>query len=410
MGAGSGAGGFDMAAFLAAAAFSGGYNTALVTLGAAMLGAAAGAAGAFVFLRRRALVSDALSHATLPGVALAFMAMVALGGEGRWLPGLLLGSALSAALGLLLVEAIIRRTRLSEDAAIGAVLSAFFGFGVVLLTLIQTMPGGRQAGLSGFLLGSTAGMLADEATLIAAMGALAAGVVFALRRPMTMTAFDPGFAASVGVNVRAVDLAIMGLALGVTVIGLKVVGLILIVALLIIPPVTARFWTDRVEVLAALSAAFGAVAGWLGAALSAAAAQAPTGPLVVLTAFAVFAVSMLLAPGRGVLAAGLRRAKMTLAVHRRQGLLELARGEPIHDALTLRVLRRAGLIRADGAPTLAGRAAAAQALRDEARWAQARRDAPAAPGQEGLTPIADAFTPDQIAALDARIAGVRVAP
>ena len=149
--------------FVAALTLQAGYNSALVTLGAAMLGLAGGAAGAFVFLRKRALVSDAISHATLPGIALAFLVMVAAGGDGRWLPGLLLGSALSAAVGLLLVDWMARTTRLSEDAAIGAVLSVFFGFGITLLTVIQTVPSGRQAGLGSFLLGQTAGMLASEA-------------------------------------------------------------------------------------------------------------------------------------------------------------------------------------------------------------------------------------------------------
>ena len=116
-----------------------GYNATLVTLGATLLGMAAGVGGTFLFLRKRALVSDAISHATLPGVALAFMVMVAFGGDGRNLIGLLLGAALSAAAGLLLVSWLSNRTRLAEDAAIGSVLSVFFGLGIVLLTVIQTM-------------------------------------------------------------------------------------------------------------------------------------------------------------------------------------------------------------------------------------------------------------------------------
>ncbi|SDZ78320.1 metal ABC transporter permease [Rubrimonas cliftonensis] len=400
----------DVALFLGALALSAGWNTALVTVGAALLGAAAGAAGAFLFLRRRALAADAAAHATLPGVALAFIAMVWMGGDGRWLPGLMLGSAASAALGLWAVEAIPRRTRLGEDAAIGGVLASFFGFGVVLLTVIQAMPGGRQAGLDGFLLGATAGMLQAEALTIASMGAALALATFALRRPMTLASFDPGYAAAVGVNVRAVDLAILALALAVTVTGLKVVGLILIVALLIIPPAAARFWTERVDLTALGAALIGAVSAWIGAALSAAIPGAPTGALVVLSAAALFTVSMLMAPKRGALAEALARRRLSRRVHRRQGLLALARGEAIHDRDSLRALRGEGLIGRDGAPTMAGRAAAAAALRDEARWALARADAPGAPGMEGLRPIAEAFTPDEIAAFDARLGALRLAP
>ena len=111
----------DLATLRDALMLQAGYNSALVMIGAALLGLAAGAVGTYVFLRKRALVSDAVAHATLPGIALAFMLMVAMGGDGRDLTGLLAGSALSAALGLLAVDWLTRRTRLTQDAAIGAV-------------------------------------------------------------------------------------------------------------------------------------------------------------------------------------------------------------------------------------------------------------------------------------------------
>lgn len=383
-----------------------GYNAALVAIGAALLGVAAGAGGTFLFLRKRALVSDAVAHATLPGVGLAFMAMVWLGGDGRNLVGLLAGSALSAGIGLLAVEWIARRTRLAEDAAIGAVLSVFFGFGIVLMTVIQTMTRGRQAGLEGFLLGSTAGMLFQDAVVIALGGALALAGVFLLRRPLTLVAFDPEFAAASGIGVRRVDLAGMGLVMAVTVIGLKLVGLILVVAMLIIPPVAARFWTDRTERVVWLAGAIGGVSGYVGAAVSASAPNLPTGPIIVLACFAIFVLSLLLAPGRGVLAAAIRHHRFQRDVHRRQGLLALARGEPILDRLTLAVLRGAGLIRADGVATEGGRAQAAKALRDEKRWEAARdiyRGEAAADRYDGLTAIEEVFTRDEIAALDRRI-------
>lgn len=395
-------------AFLDALLLQAGYNAALVAVGAALLGVAAGSAGTFLFLRKRALVSDAVAHATLPGIGLAFMAMIAMGGDGRNLPGLLLGSAASAVVGLLLVEWITRRTRLAEDAAIGAVLSVFFGFGIVLLTVIQTMSGGRQAGLESFLLGSTAGMLFQDAVVIAAGGALAVGAVVLLRRPMTLVAFDPGYAVASGVRVHWIDLAMMGLVMAVTVIGLKLVGLILVVALLIIPAVTARFWTDRTDRVLWIAGLLGGTAGYLGAAVSASAPQLPTGPIIVLMCFALFTVSLLFAPTRGVLAAILRHRHYRVRVHRRQGLLALARGEAILDPLTIAVLRRERLIRRDRVPTEAGVAQAAKVLRDEKRWEIARRihwDDAVAGQYDGLTPIEAVLTRDEIAEIDRRIGG-----
>ncbi|MEM7696608.1 MAG: metal ABC transporter permease [Pseudomonadota bacterium] len=388
----------------AALTLQAGYNAAVVLIGATLLGLSAGACGPFLFLRKRAMVSDALAHATLPGVALAFMALVALGGDGRFLPALLVGSALSAGAGLLAIDWLTHRTRLTEDAAIGAVLSVFFGAGVVLLTLIQSMGAGRQAGLEDFLLGSAAGMLAADAVVIGVGAALCLSIVVTFRRPLTLVAFDPIFAATSGINVRAMDRLALALALGVTVVGLKLVGLVLIVALLIVPPVTARFWTDRTGVLIALSALFGAVSAAMGTALSAAAPGLPTGAIIVLTAFGLFLVSFTGSPLRGVLAAAIKHRRTAVRVHRRQGLLALAKGEPIYDRMTLSVLRREGLLRRDGVATPRGEAAAADARREEARWAIARAvfDADGR-RDDGLTPIDAVLTADQIAVIDQRL-------
>lgn len=383
-----------------------GYNAVLVTLGSTALGVAAGAVGAFLYLRKRALVSDAISHATLPGLALAFLVMVALGGDGRSLPGLMLGSALSAWAGLFAVSWITRKTRLPEDAAIGAVLSVFFGFGIVLLTVIQTMQSGRQAGLEGFLLGSTAGMLRSDAMVIAAGGAIVLVATFMLRRPMLMTAFDEAYARVQGLNTARIDMALMVLVLAVTVVGLKIVGLILIVAMLIIPAVAARFWTENASHVAQLAALFGGVSGYIGAALSATAPDLPTGPIIVLVAFALFVLSLLCAPSRGVLASALRHRRLQHEVHLRQGLLALAHDQPIYETMTQRMLRAKGLLRADGVPTDTGRNAAAQVLLDENRWQELRRIealSSLAIRDDGLTRIEEVLTSDQVKLLDSRL-------
>ena len=392
--------------FLDALFLQAGYNAALVAIGAALLGFSAGSSGVFLFLRKRALVCDAVAHATLPGVGIAFIVMVSLGGDGRSLIGLLLGSAITAWVGLFLIEWIARHTRLAEDAAIGAVLSVFFGVGIVLLTIIQSMSSGRQAGLEGFLLGSTAGMLFQDAVVIAIGGSLAMLATWLMRRPMTLVAFDSEYAAAIGYNVRRVDLLMMGIVMGVTVIGLKLVGLILIVAMLIIPAVTARFWTERSGNVIWIAGAIGGASGYLGAVISASAPALPTGPIIVLVAAGCFVFSLLFAPVRGVLAAVIRHRRFQARVHRRQGLLALAAQHPIREAYTLRLLRHEGLVRADGVPTKTGRAQAAKIARDERRWDIARQvhqDVGLTGRYDGLTPIEDVFTHDEIADFDRRL-------
>jgi len=289
---------------LAALFWQSGYNATLVALGAALLGLSAGMVGTFVNLRRRALVSDAMAHATLPGIGLAFLTMAALGGDGRALPGLMAGAALTAALGLAAVQA-LARTRLTEDAAIGAVLSVFYGAGIVILTVIQTAGIGKPAGLESVLLGSTAGMLEADAVTLALGGALVLAALALLRRPLMMTAFDPGHAAMMGVRVRVMDAALMLMTLAVVLLGLRVVGLILVVALLIIPAAAARLWSDRAPVVALIAGGIGALAGHVGAALSAVVPDLPTGPVIVLLTFAAFAASLLLSPRRGLIARAL---------------------------------------------------------------------------------------------------------
>ncbi|GAW36060.1 manganese transport system membrane protein MntB [Roseovarius sp. A-2] len=395
-----------MNSFLDALLLNAGYNAALVAIGAGLLGFAAGSSGTFLFLRKRALVSDATAHATLPGVGIAFIIMVSMGYDGRNLIGLLLGSAVTAAIGLVIIEWIARRTRLAEDAAIGAVLGTFFGLGIVLLTIIQTMSSGRQAGLEGFLLGSTAGMLFQDAVVIAIGGSLAVFATWLMRRPMTLVAFDAEYAAAMGYNVRRIDLLMMGLVMAVTVIGLKLVGLILIVAMLIIPPVTARFWTDRSGRVVWIAGVVGGASGYMGAALSASASAMPTGPIIVLMAAAIFLFSLIFAPVRGVAAAVIRHHRFQRRVHRRQGLLSLSREEPIREKFTLRLLERDGLIRPDGVPTDKGRAQAAKVSRDERRWDVARevhQDAGLTGRYDGLTPIEEVFTSDEIQEFDRRL-------
>ncbi|MBN7759349.1 hypothetical protein JYP46_21225 [Nitratireductor aquimarinus] len=131
--------------------------------------------------------------------------------------------------------------------------------------------------------------------------------------------------------------------------------------------------------------------------------NAATGPIIVIVCFALFALSLLLAPNRGVLAAVFRHLHFQRRVHMRQGLLALAHQEQIFDPLTIRVLRRAGLIRADSVATAKGKALASKTLRDEKRWEVARQihqDDVISGRYDGLTPIEAILTRDEISEID----------
>ena len=393
----------------AALSLSLGYNATLVTLGASLLGAAAGMAGTFLYLRKNALISDAISHATLPGLGFAFLVAFGFGIDGRQLFILLSGSALSAALGLYFVNWLTRETRLTQDTAIGCVLSVFFAFGVVLLTIIQVIPAGRKAGLESFLLGSTAGMLYSDALLILVLSIITALVLFVFLRPIKLVVFDQGYSETLGISVQRVDFIILAVTLAVTVLGMKIVGLILIVALLIIPAVSARFWSERTNIILVTATLFGALSGYIGSAISAVSPGLPTGPIIVLCCFGLFLFSFLFAPKRGVLAVALNHYRFQKAVHLTQGLLSMAAAQPIYEPKTQRLLRRLGYIRADGVATETGKSLAAKTLLNEKRWSywqEILKESDQLDGQAvfNLMDIETKLTPDQIKSIDQGLA------
>ncbi len=291
-----------------------GYNTTTVILGTTLLGLAAGVVGVFALLRKRALMADAVSHATLPGIALAFLVATALGMSGRSLAVLLFGGAVSGVAGALTVQLILRATRLREDAAIGAVLSVFFGAGIVLLSYIQKNAPSGAAGLNHFIYGQTAAMSRDDVVLMGGLAVAATLCAALLFKEFGLTCFNDAFARVDGWPVGVIDALMMALVVLVTVAGLQAVGLLLVVAMLIIPPVAARFWTERLWLLVVLAGVIGALSGYFGSGVSALFPRKPVGAVIVLTAGAIFGVSLLAAPRRGVVATGVRRLLLRLRI------------------------------------------------------------------------------------------------
>ena len=260
------------------------YNTRVVVVGTTLLGLAAGLIGTFLVLRKRALLSDTLSHATLPGIALAFIVMTLLTGDGKQLLALIVGAAIFAVFGTASVLVIQRFSRLKDDAALGIVLSVYFGLGIALMGMATRMDAGNAAGLSSFIYGKTASMLFSDALLIAITALVAAIACLAFFKEFSLICFDADFGQTQGWPVTRIDLLMMTLVVLVTVIGLQAVGLILVVALLIIPAASARFWTHRLRTLLGLSGLFGALSGFLGSGMSALMANLPAGAVIVLVA------------------------------------------------------------------------------------------------------------------------------
>ncbi|MFN3826819.1 MAG: metal ABC transporter permease [Micavibrio sp.] len=277
------------------------YNTLLVMTGTSLLGAAAGMIGIFLLLRKRSLLSDGVSHATLPGIALGFLCALSLGlDDGRHLPTLLCGAALSGILGAFCVQLLKDHTRLNEDTATGVILSAFFGAGIVLLSYIQTLGSGSRAGLDSFLLGQTAALTLFEIKITAFLALIAIAASIVLRKELILLCFDEIFTSAQGYSRRILDSILMALMLLVVCIGLKTVGLILIISLLIIPAATARLLSDKLSTIMIIAPFCGAISAATGSYISALITNIPTGAMIVLICSLFFTLALLFSSSHGL--------------------------------------------------------------------------------------------------------------
>jgi len=271
------------------------YTLMIVAIGAALLGTVSGALGTYAVLRRQSLLGDAISHAALPGIAIAFLL------TGSKTPLILvLGAAIAGWLGTLLMLSIVKLTRIKYDSALGIVLSTFFGFGLVLHTLIQRTGNANQAGLDTFLFGQAATMLERDVLTMGILGGIALVFMLVFWKELKLLVFDESFAASIGFPIRALDILLTSLLVIAIVLGLQVVGVVLMSAMLVAPAVAARQWTDKLNRMVLLAASFGALAGVSGTIISSSASRIPTGPTIVLCATVIVGFSIAFAANRGL--------------------------------------------------------------------------------------------------------------
>ena len=317
------------------------YNTRLVVICTMLLGCACGLMGGFLLLRKRSLMGDTLSHATLPGVGLSFMLLVALGGDGKSLPILLAGAGITGVIGCAAVLFIREQTRIKDDAAMGIVLSVFFGAGVAILGVIQKMPEGSAAGLESFIYGKTASMVMSDFQILVFITVCVITCSLLLFKEFRLLCFDENFAAVLGWPVKFLDILLLALITAVTVAGLQAVGLILIIAFLITPAAAARFWTNQLDRMLMLSALIGAASGWIGASLSAFFPRLPAGAVIVLVAALFFVVSMLIGTERGVMIRSLRQSQLEKRMGRQhllRALYEILEGGRVTEELIIRAV------------------------------------------------------------------------
>ncbi len=266
------------------------YNTAIVLLGTALVGATCGLIGTFAVLRRRALTGDALAHAALPGICLGY---VIAGGQS--LPIQFIGAFLTGLLAVWLIQVLPRISKTTSETAVAGVLSVFFGGGIVLSKMIQNSGHfGGAAGFTAFLFGAPASLLIKDVYLMAGVCIIAIGLIAVTYRLSIGITFDSDFLEVQGLPTQSLEWMHLSLLAITVVVGLPAIGAVMIVALLITPAVTARLWSDRFSTILITSSSIGATSSVAGAWLSSLNEKIPAGATSVLCCTLFYFCSLIL--------------------------------------------------------------------------------------------------------------------
>ncbi|CAI6083338.1 Manganese transport system membrane protein MntC [Paenibacillus sp. JJ-100] len=299
-------------------------NTRWILLGCMLLGFSSGIIGSFTFLRRQSLMGDTLAHAALPGICIAFMLT-----ETKSIGLFLFGALIAGIVATFGISWITRYSRIKQDAAMGIVLTVFFGIGVVMLTRIQHSASGSQSGLDKYLFGQAASMVLTDVYIMGGVCLVLLLACLLWFKEFKLVSFDPGFARGMGLPVGVLEQLILLLTVIAVVAGIQAVGVVLVAALLVTPAAAARCWTDSLALMVLLSGLFGAVSGSAGTVFSTLVPNLPTGPVTVLAATVLFIGSALLAPRRGLLARKLRSIQAKSAyIREEQATLQIGSAQP----------------------------------------------------------------------------------
>ena len=297
--------------------FFGNHTFRMVFFGTTVIGLVAGTLGSFAYLRKQSLISDVVAHSALPGALLAFVIAVAvLDANGRNMLGLIVGAVATGTLSALFANSISARTKIPVDTAMAISLTVFFGAGMILLRVIANGSFPGKGGINDYLFGNASVITIADLTTSTAVGALALILMLVFWKEFTLRTFDPTLSTMLGFRARTIDTLMFATIVIAIVIGVKAVGVVLMIAFVVTPPAAARQWTTTLPGMVALSGVFGGIGSGVGAYLSIVLGNIPTGPVIVLTLFAMFLVSLLASPRRSVITAALRRARAREALRR----------------------------------------------------------------------------------------------
>ena len=283
------------------------YSFIVVAIGTMLLAMATGIVGTISILKGQSLIGDAVGHASLPGIILAFM----ISGRKSSLI-LMLGAIVAGIVAFLLIQIISEGSKIEADTAMAVILSAMFGMGMVLKSYIQgnqKIQGASQSGLASYIFGQAAYILREDVYIILTVSVISLALFILFYKEIKVYVFDMVYAYTIGINSRLTSLLIMIITMILIAAGLKAVGAILISSMLITPAVTGLQWSKSYEKVLMIAAVTGAVSAFLGTFISSAVKGFSTGPSIILIMSVIALFSVLFAP-RGIVRMLLNIRKM----------------------------------------------------------------------------------------------------
>lgn len=268
----------------------------IVLWGVLLLGGTTGFLGVIPFLRQQSLLGDALSHAMLPGIVCAFLIS-----HKAHHPILLCGSIVAGLLTAWFFMALERYTHLKRDAILGILLSSLFGFGLLLITVVQKKAYAHSAVIQRFFFGNASTIVQRDIVMIGVIGIVCIGIIVLLWKEIQLFLFDAAYARSLGYPVVWLERLLTGIFIIALALGLPLAGVILMSSFLIAPAAAARQWVNSVRSLCIWSTLIGASAGVCGALISSYYSSLPTGPTIVVCLTITVFFSLICSPSRGLM-------------------------------------------------------------------------------------------------------------
>lgn len=254
---------------------------------AILVGIICSVVGCYLMVQRLALLGDAISHAVLPGLAIAYI----IGAN------IFVGAFIAGVMSTAIINVIRTRSNIKEDAAMGIVFSAFFALGIALITVIQK---DNKIDLSHFLFGNILGVTLDDVRDTAIIAVAIVLIVVLIYKELLFYTFDPLGAEAVGLPVNLLNFGLMILITLTIVASLKAVGVVLVLSLLITPAATAYLLVSRLHNMMFLGVGVGVISSITGMYLSYY-YNLPSGPAIVLVASGLFTLAFLFSPSQGLL-------------------------------------------------------------------------------------------------------------